>query len=210
MELFFDSLRWIHVAAGFTGLVAFWIPIFTRKGGGNHVLYGKVFKYCAYFVLGMAGLSIGLRVPLAFAEGVTPITHPQNFSFLVFLGYLTLVTYIGMRHGFGVLRYKADITRMNTGLNRGLAWTAIGSSVFLIAYAIIFSPPDMIVLYALSPIGFGTGFGILGAIKNKQQQKKAWFYEHMGAVPTGSVPSGSIPGRTLPCLVLELENSVTA
>ena len=33
MELFMDSIRWTHVIAGFTGLAAFWVPIFARKGG---------------------------------------------------------------------------------------------------------------------------------------------------------------------------------
>ena len=76
----------------------------------------------------------------------------------------------------------------------------------------------------IDPTVIGTGAGrklwdwsvetarALGARKFKvvADPGAAAFYEHMGAVPAGSVPSVSIPGRDLPCLVLELENSVTA
>ena len=182
MPGFFEILRWGHIAAGFIGLAAFWIPVFTRKGGKNHRLYGKVFKYCAYIVLAAAALSIGIRVPMALAEGVTPSTNPENFAFLVFLGYLTLVTFVGMRHGFLVLGFKGDLTQMNTPLNRLMAYASIAASVFVIAFAMYYAPENKILLYALSPIGFLGGFGILAVIGKPQTDKKMWFYEHMGSI----------------------------
>ena len=37
VALLFDALVWAHVATGFVGLAAFWIPVFARKGGRAHV-----------------------------------------------------------------------------------------------------------------------------------------------------------------------------
>ena len=59
---------------------------------------------------------------------------------------------------------------------------SIAASVAIIAYALYLKPSNMAILLALSPVGFGTGFGILKAIRGKRPEKKAWFYEHMGAM----------------------------
>ena len=182
METGMDLLRLTHVTAGFIGLASFWVPIFTRKGAKYHRLFGRVFKYSAYIVLGAAFLAVASHMTDALQRGIGPAQYPGNFAFLVFLGYLTIVTYIGLRHGLGVLEQKPDLTRMNRPLDNVLAWIAIAASVALIGYALYFSPPNKILLFALSPIGFGIGFGIRKAIKGRRTEKKAWFYEHMGAM----------------------------
>jgi len=182
METLFTGLRWIHVAAGFIGLAAFWVPILTRKGGSHHRWFGKVFKYCAYLVLGAAMLSVTLHMSQALSAGVGPNTEPNGFAFLVFLGYLALVTFIGLRHGILVLQHKPGLDGLDTPVNRLLARAAIASSILLIAYAVYFRPDIIIVLLALSPIGFSTGKGILKAIGGQRPESKAWFYEHMGSM----------------------------
>jgi hypothetical protein len=178
-------LRWLiylHVAAGFVGLAAFWVPIFTKKGAANHRKFGKVFKYCAYIVLGAAIFAVGFRLAGALLQGIGPRDNPVSFAFVVFLGYLAVVTLIGMRHGFVVLEAKADLGSLNTPLNSGLAKFAIACSLLLIAYGLYYRPPNQILLYALSPVGFLNGFGIRSAIMGKRQERKAWFYEHMNGL----------------------------
>ncbi len=182
MEILLGGLRWVHIVAGFTGLAAFWVPILTRKGGRQHRFFGKIFKYCAYLLLGAAGLSISLRFSDAAMQGIGPRDEPSNFAFLIFLAYLTVVTFIGIRHGVQVLMNKADLTGMNRRWDNFLAWTAIAASLFLIVYALYYNPPIKIVLFALSPIGFGTGFGIRKVIQGRRPERKAWFYEHMGTM----------------------------
>lgn len=182
MEYLMDGIRWVHVVAGFTGLAAFWVPILTRKGGVNHRKFGKVFKYCAYVVLFGAMASVTLHLADGLARGVGPSDQPAAYGFLFFLGYLALVTWIALRHGMQVLQRKRDITTLNTSLNRGIAWLANLASVGIIAYALHYQPPNMAVLLALSAVGFGTGFPILKAIRGGRPEKKAWFYEHMGAM----------------------------
>lgn len=182
MEFLLDSLRWTHVVAGFLGLAAFWIPVFARKGGANHRLYGKIFKYSAYVVLVGAIISVILHTIEGFTSGVTPADEPSRFGFLFFLGYLGVVVLIGLRHGIQVLENKRDVTALNTPLNRTMAWLAIACSVALIGYALYYRPSIMVILLALSPIGFGTGSGILKAIRGKRTERKVWYYEHMNAM----------------------------
>ena len=71
---------------------------------------------------------------------------------------------------------------MNTWKNQCLACLSIISSIALVLFAIVYSPNNKIVLYALSPIGILTGRGILIALNNKQPEAKAWLYEHLGAM----------------------------
>lgn len=182
MEILMDSIRWSHVVAGFTGLAAFWVPILTHKGGVNHRKFGKVFKICAYIVLFGAMASVTLHLGQGLAEGVGPSDEPAAYGFLFFLGYLALVTWIALRHGMQVLQRKQDITTLNTALNRGAAWLANLASVGIIAYALYYRPSNMVILLALSTVGFGIGFGILKALRGGRPEKKAWFYEHMGAM----------------------------
>jgi len=42
----FDLFLVIHIVAGAVGLVAFWVPVFGRKGGDAHRRWGRVFARC--------------------------------------------------------------------------------------------------------------------------------------------------------------------
>lgn len=180
MELLMDINRWVHVIFGFTGLAAFWVPVLTRKGGHHHRLFGKVFKYCAYVVLIGALAAVALHFTQGLLAGETPRSAPGYFAFLVFLGYLALVTLVGLRHGLLVLSHKPDLATMNTPFNRAMAWAAVASSVVLVTYTAIIMPPNAAILFALSPIGIAGGFGILKALRGRRRERRAWMYEHMG------------------------------
>ncbi len=182
MSTLISILLGLHVTAGFIGLVAFWIPVFTRKGGQYHRLLGKVFKYCAYLVLAAAGIAVLSRLGGMLASGVFPVDQPALYGIFLFLGYLTLVTFVILRHGLQVLAHKSSLLDMNTPVNRVFAGLAIAASLFIIVYALYFSPPNRVILFALSPIGILSGIGILKAIRGLRTEKKVWMYEHLGAM----------------------------
>ena len=187
MEWLGEGARYVHVLFGAAGLAAFWIPVFARKGAVNHVRFGKLFVWCAYIVLGSAALALTVRFTRLALDGVGPTDRPLLFGFLVFLAYLTFVTYVTVKHGVGVLRNKQDPQSLRTPLNVGLAWAAIAASVFVILYAILMSAPNKILLFALSPIGFGTGLGNLRYMRGDRPSKRAWMYEHIGAMLGGGI-----------------------
>ncbi|MDJ0701028.1 MAG: hypothetical protein QNJ07_14335 [Woeseiaceae bacterium] len=182
MELIGEGARFVHVIFGFAGLAAFWIPIFAKKGATNHVRFGKVFVWSAYAVLAGAAIVIALRFVRLANDGIGPADEPLLFGFLVFLTYLTFVTLVTVRHGMSVLRHKRQPAAVRTPVNLALAYLSIAASSALILYAIILSPPNAILLYALSPIGFGVGSGNLRYMNNVPDSPRAWMYEHLGAM----------------------------
>ncbi len=61
----------VHIAAGATGLLSFWVPVVARKGGLLHRNWGRVFTY-AMLVTGTAAIGISTCTILAPVE-----THPH-------------------------------------------------------------------------------------------------------------------------------------
>ena len=182
LEFLGDSARFIHIAFGAVGLAAFWVPVFARKGANVHVTAGKVFVWCAYVVLGAAALALIFRTAGLVLAGITPADQPMLYSFIVFLGYLTLVTFATVRHGMALLKHKRDPGALRTPFHRGLAWLSIAASAAIIAYALLTDSPIKILLFALSPIGFLTGNGMLRYMRGGDASPRAWWYEHMGAM----------------------------
>ena len=128
-------------AAAFTGLVAFWIPVFTPKGGRVHMRAGKVFMTCAYVVAGTA-LTIAL-LTLASPFGTHPEARPADparagealsrLRFLeAFLGYLAIVTFATVWHGVRVMRTRRERTPLRTPFH-----TAVGVIAILAGAAIL-------------------------------------------------------------------------
>lgn len=182
MEMLGSVVRFAHVAFGFVGLAAFWVPVFAKKGAVNHVRFGRIFVVCAYVVLAGAALALLLRMLENASAGIGPGDQPALYAFMVFLAYLTLVTFVIVRHGMGVLRHKRNPAALKTNTNSLLAYLSVGASLFLIGYALVMRPPNAILLYALSPIGFGVGFGNLRYMRSSAPSPREWMYEHLGAM----------------------------
>ena len=137
MDAFLDGNRWLHMMAGFIGLAAFWIPVFTRKGSPLHKTAGKVFRYSAMIVVAGAGLSVVIRVIGALLFGDAAIAdNIESWSFLLFLGYIALFTGVILSHGIAVLHHKGDLSGLNTPYRRFSAWSAIFASLFIVAWAL--------------------------------------------------------------------------
>ena len=182
MEFLGESARFVHVSFGTIGLLAYWIPVFAKKGAVNHVRFGNVFVWSAYVVLGAAAIALITRTVDLSMRGIGPSDEPTLFALIVFLGYLTFVTFVIVRHGMEVLRYKQNPAGLHTNLNIALAYGSIAVSIGIVFYAIAVSPPNKILLFALSPIGLGNGFGQLRYMKSDTPSKRAWMYEHLGAM----------------------------
>lgn len=182
MESIAESMRFIHVVFGAVGLVAFWVPVFTKKGAKVHVLFGKIFTRSAYVVLAAAAFALLLRFIDLQQRGVGVEENPMIYAFIVFLGYLTYVTYVIVRHGMMVLRHKRKPKELATPFGRALAWGSIVASALVIVFAVVVQPGNQVVLYALSPIGFATGSGMLRYMRGGEPSPRGWMYEHLGAM----------------------------
>ncbi|MEM6794649.1 MAG: hypothetical protein AAF725_11765 [Acidobacteriota bacterium] len=180
--LLIDTLReisrWSHALFGFTGLVAFWFPVFARKGGRLHRVAGKVFVYSGYWVTVSAGFScclLGWKIRSGGARGLDP------YATVIFLAYLAWVTFVMLRYSIGVLRTKKDPTRLDTPGHRFLANSALVASLSLVAIGLMLESQQKILLFALAPIGLTVGLPMRRYMRGDFETPRAWFYEHMSA-----------------------------
>lgn len=180
MELLREILTWPHVILGFTGLVAFWFPVFARKGATLHRRAGKIFVWCGYGVTFSAALSCAVLATIILGRDLTEHNR-ENLASIAFLAYLALVTFVVLRHSMRVLESKRRPSRIDTPLDRGLAYAAITASLAIIAFALAQPTGKTVLLLALSPIGLTSGWGIRRYLTGADPSPRAWFYEHMGA-----------------------------
>ena len=180
LEALREFSRWSHILVGFTGLVAFWIPVFARKGGNLHRKAGKVFIAAGYWVCASAALSCGLITTSIFSRGLAA-QNADSLSAVTFLSYLAWVTFVTLPYSTAVLKTKKDPTALDTPWFRFLAYSCFVASALLVTYATLFPSNWSLLLYVLSPIGIGTGLPMLRYMKGRGQSKKQWFFEHMSA-----------------------------
>jgi hypothetical protein len=187
MNMLLDAVIWGHVLAGFTGLAAFWVPVFARKGGQTHVRFGRIYAYCAYVVtLSAIAVSLG-RILQYRLEGISIANQPEPYGFAVFLGYLGVSTFASVHHAIRVIRTRKTPERIRTPFHTALAWTSIGASVAVITVALFIWSPVSTILLALSPVGLIVGTGILRFMKHGVSEHMGWFYSHMGSMIGGGI-----------------------
>lgn len=133
MSTWQDASRELHIWIGYLGLIAFWVPILTRKGGALHQRSGTIFRYCGWIVVASALFALMSYLSQLLAQGQGPASQTDNWSFLLFLGYLAIITGMALSHGIAVLKYKRDLRQLASPFRIGLAWLGISSSALLIA-----------------------------------------------------------------------------
>ncbi len=125
----FEALIVLHVITGATGLIAFWVPIATRKGAQSHRKWGRI---ACYAFMGAGALAAAMAMLSLYApEGRHPtITDRTVFEglfvwMMLFLGLLT----IGFAdYGLSVVRHARDRLAL-----RGARYQAVMISVILSA-----------------------------------------------------------------------------
>ena len=183
----------LHIAAGLTGLAAFWTPAFARKGGPTHVKVGRVF-YKATCVVALTGLALAalvLLAPLAVHPRAATLTAAQFAAAAtqdrlsaLFLVYLVIITFAPVYHGVRVLETRGTPEKMRTPFHTALGIAGIAAAGGMIVLALVAREP---VFAALSPIGFLSGRGNLRFARQPYASRMAWWYEHMGSMLGGGI-----------------------
>ena len=182
-----DALLRVHVAAGFLGLAAFWIPVFVRKGGRTHVRAGRVYVWSAYVVtLSAVILAVG-RVGLHLGDGIGVAERPDLYGFPLFLGYLGVTTFAAVRQAMRAVGTRRAPGTLRTTFHEVLAWASIAGSVTVIAFALGLWSNVSPILLGLSPIGLLTGSRMLRLMRNPGLEHMGWFYSHIGSMLTGGI-----------------------
>lgn len=186
LNLGLDALLLAHVAAGFVGLAAFWIPVFARKGGRLHVRAGRVYTSCAYIVTASAVAVSAGRMAAYLAQGVSPADRPEPWGFALFLGYLGVVTFAMVRHAVRVVETRKEPAALRTPFHEALAWASIAGSAAVVAFALAAWSDVSPTLLGLSPIGLFAGRGMLRLMRSPGA-RMAWFYSHLGFMLGGGI-----------------------
>ena len=102
----FEILVVLHVITGATGLIAFWVPIATRKGAGNHRRWGRI---ACYGFMGAGALAVAMALLSLFGpeKRIPSVTDRALFDGLFgwMMLYLGLLTIGFADYGLSVVRH---------------------------------------------------------------------------------------------------------
>ena len=187
VTVLFHALLFVHVATGFVGLAAFWVPVFARKGGRAHVRAGRVYAYCAYVVtLSAITAAVGRIVSYQF-QGIGVAEQPGSYGFAVLLGYLGVVTFVMVRQGLRAVATRRTPERLRTPVHEALAWASMSGSVIVVGFGLAAWSEVSPMLLGLSPIGLFTGRRMLGLMRDPGGRRMGWFYSHLASMLGGGI-----------------------
>ncbi|OQW40268.1 MAG: hypothetical protein A4S12_01610 [Proteobacteria bacterium SG_bin5] len=185
MPWLFTLFLGVHVGCGTVALLAFWGAVLTRKGGPDHLYWGRVFTWAIYgaaaMALGMGALSV--RWPLAMHPGLTDAALYRGL-----LGWMML--YLGVLV-FGMTRYGRQMVANRRDHAKNRRWPMIALQLLVLALGanclalgLWLRQPLMILV---SVIGFGTTLTYLWYLfRPTPPSPRAYVAEHLKAmVATG-------------------------
>ena len=178
-----------HVLTGFVGLLAFWVPLFARKGGPLHVQAGRVYEYCAYVVAISSVLAPAMRMIGHHLAGRTFAERPDLYAFPIFLAYLGLVTLATVRHAVRVNQTRGRPEELRTRFHVALSWVPYAGALAIGALALAAQSPESPVLLSLTPVGVVYGWAIRRDVRAPQVTlpHRGWFFSHMTAMLLGGI-----------------------
>ena len=102
----FEILIILHVVAGTTGLAAFWVPVFARKGAASHRKWGRIACY-GFVVAGVLAIAMALLSLFGPEERLPSVTDRALFDGLFgwMMLYLGLLTIGFADYGLAVVRH---------------------------------------------------------------------------------------------------------
>ena len=188
MASLFQSLRWVHIAAGSVALILFWIPAIAPKGGRTHIRAGWVYVACMSVVVVTAFAMSGLAftIPLAVRQIARPLSPAELSSFLqeqrvfaTFLAYLAGITLASGWQGIWAAETKRDPKAMRTPFSLALNVVVLLAGLTVLVLGIKHRSGPLI---GLSPIGPFIGAGNLRYLLRGPQSRMHWWYEHLGSM----------------------------
>lgn len=105
----FEILVVLHVITGATGLVAFWVPVMSRKGAKSHRRWGRI---ACYGFIGAGALAVAMALLSLFGpeERIPSITDRALFDGLFgwMMLYLGLLTIGFADYGLSVVKHSRE------------------------------------------------------------------------------------------------------
>jgi hypothetical protein len=176
----------IHIIFGSMALILFWVPIVTKKGGLDHRKFGRHYANTMYAVAASGALMALMVIfaPLVIKHQlVNENTDTQQLVlnlriFWSFLLYLSLLTFVNVRHGILVLKNKKKHSNMRQWPHLFSIGLLLVGGLLLFSLGITYSNSLHII------------FGVLGTVLAIQSGRfclaksvpvNRWLVEHIGS-----------------------------
>lgn len=170
MEAWREGLRWVHLVAGISALLLFWVPALSAKGGPLHRRAGRAYLWAMWAV-------VATGVPLAalfFLRG-------QPFSG-AFLSYLAVITASGLWSGIAVFRHKAGAASFRTPAHATVGVVNLVAACAILAMGLFgpIEPGSRGLFVGFSVIGFLGAHGTWRFFRSPPDDRRYWWYFHLG------------------------------
>lgn len=168
------ALLMIHVVAGFTSLVLFWIPVIVKKGSTIHNKVGMWYVYMMTVVV----LSSALLSIENLCQGL--------YQTAAFLGYLAVLTGYPLWHGMSIFKCKKNKSDTFILILRTFNWSLLIGATGLLFYAYILNFQGSSVLMIIFALLGLPSIATLRLSKEKIRSNNNWLFYHLqGMIVSG-------------------------
>ena len=152
----FETLVVFHVITGLTGLIAFWIPILTRKGAFNHRRWGRI---ACYGFIGAGALAVAMALLSLFGpeERIPSVTDRALFDGLFgwMMLYLGLLTIGFADYGLSVVKHARSREDLRKLRYQGVIAAVIVSALYCGYYGFTIGEVLMMAVAVLGVVAMG-------------------------------------------------------
>ncbi|MGB3471298.1 MAG: hypothetical protein WBA51_10795 [Erythrobacter sp.] len=145
----FSVLVILHIIVGTIGLVAFWVPISTKKGAKNHRNGGKL---CCYGFIAAGALAVAMAV----LSIIDTTRHPEILDRDLYLGlfgwmmlYLGILTIGFADYGLAVVRHSREREKLRGWRYQGVMAVVVISGAYCGYYGYLIGNALMMALSIL-------------------------------------------------------------
>jgi hypothetical protein len=183
-----QSAFYLHVFVGSMALVAFWLPVFAKKGSSSHIQYGRFFVKAMYAVSisGFIMTTLVLIDPLAVRQPdmSLPINALnkmalENRLFSGFLFMLSLLVFNCVQQSVGVLRAKSERSELKRLRYVSPLLLQIVSALIMAWYGFEY---QQLLFQVFAGLCFINALGSLNYAYKKEIKQRQWVIEHVGAI----------------------------
>ncbi len=161
-----ERIRVLHIAAGFTALALFWLPMVARKGGRVHRRAGWVYVVAMGVVAATAVVVCGARILF---DG------PEVRARSVFLLFISILAATAAASGVRALREKQRAASTRKIINLGLPTLLLVSSVAISLYGLHLGA---LVFTVFGAIGLVSSGSQLFYWLRPPQSRMHWWFAH--------------------------------
>ncbi|XOV78998.1 MAG: hypothetical protein ACFHVJ_19070 [Aestuariibacter sp.] len=177
---------YLHILAGSAALLLVWMPMTVKKGSLDHKKFGRYYHNVMMLVAGSGAVIATLVIidPILIHGARLQETHDRDIFitkmrvFYSLLLYLSLLVYVGLKHGEKVLECKTDTTLLNR-------WQHLLPNYLLVLAGVpLFSAGwlnNMTLAMIFPFLGAATGISHILYSTGRKSAKNQWLQQHLSA-----------------------------